>query len=645
MKKTIGILAHVDAGKTTFSESLLYHTNTIRTLGRVDHKNSFLDNNSIERERGITIFSECATFKIGDSDYYLIDTPGHVDFSSEMERALSVLDYAILIISGAEGIQSHTETLMNILKEYKIPTFIFINKIDREGYHRDNLLKEITKNFKINNVFIGDDIFADNVMEAVCENDEELLEDYLEGNVNKNKYLEFLHKAIKHCELYPCFEGSALKDIGMDNFIEKLELLTETNYNSSEDFAGIVYKIKYDEKNTKLTFIKALKGQLKVRDEFKIGDALNKVTSIRVYNGSKFITKDVVEAGDVFAVTGLTDSKAFDVLGNTTKSFKYNLEPSLISKVIYPEDVNVKDVLKIFMILDEEDPCLKVVWNEDLKEIHIHIMGKIQLEVLKEVLKERFALDVEFGPCKILYKETIANAVIGSGHFEPLRHYAEAHLYMEPGERNSGITFESKCHVDDLSIGYQNLIKTHVFEKEHKGILTGYPITDIKITLINGRSHLKHTSGGDFREATYRAIRQGLEQVENILLEPYYRFKIKVSNEYLGRVLSDISKLYGTFEDPIMEEDYVIIEGRGPVRTFMDYSSSLIAFTKGRGIISLIGDGYDVCHNTEEVIEEIAYDKKQDRENSSSSVFCSKGQGYIVEWDKVKDHIHCEIEN
>ncbi|MDD6796092.1 MAG: elongation factor G, partial [Clostridiaceae bacterium] len=332
-------------------------------------------------------------------------------------------------------------------------------------------------------------------------------------------------------------------------------------------------------------------------------------------------------------------------LGNTTKSFKYNLEPSLISKVIYPEDVNVKDVLKIFMILDEEDSCLKVVWNEELKEIHIHIMGKIQLEVLKEVLKERFALNVEFGPCKILYKETIANTVIGSGHFEPLRHYAEAHLYMEPGERNSGITFESKCHVDDLSIGYQNLIKTHVFEKEHKGILTGYPITDIKITLINGRSHLKHTSGGDFREATYRAIRQGLEQAENILLEPYYRFKIKVSNEYLGRVLSDISKLYGTFEDPIMEEDYVIIEGRGPVRTFMDYSSSLIAFTKGRGIISLIGDGYDVCHNTEEVIEEIAYDKKQDRENSSISVFCSKGQGYIVEWDKVKDHIHCEIEN
>lgn len=640
MKKTIGILAHVDAGKTTLCESILYHTKAIKTIGRVDHKNSFLDNDDIEKERGITIFSEGASFKINDSTYYLIDTPGHVDFSSEMERALSVLDYAILIISGGEGIQSHTETLMDILKKYKIPTFIFINKIDREGYDRESLLDEINKNFKINTLFIKDDIFAEDVKEAVCETDEELLEDYLEDKIDLKKYKASLIKAIKDCSIYPCFEGSALKDIGIESFLNNLDILTETNYISEGDFKGKIYKIKYDEKKTKLTFIKALEGRLKVRDEIN----LEKVSSIRLYNGNKFITKDYVEAGDVFAVTGLNTSKAGEVIGDLDESFNYNLEPSLISKVIYPEDSNVKEVLSIFQILDEEDPSLKVIWNEDLKEIHIHIMGKIQLEVLKELLKNRFDLQVDFGPCKILYKETIKNTVIGSGHFEPLRHYAEVHLLMEPGERNKGITFESRCHVENLNTGYQNLIRTHIFEREHKGILTGFPITDIKFTLINGRSHLKHTSGGDFREAVYRAIRQGLEEAENVLLEPYYKFKIKINNENIGRVLSDIQKLNGEFYDPVMEDNKVIINGRGPVKTFMDYGSSLIAFTKGTGSISFVSDGYDICHNADEVIKEIGYDKKADREYTSSSVFCSKGQGYIVEWDKVKEHIHCNLE-
>ncbi|MDS0524469.1 TetM/TetW/TetO/TetS family tetracycline resistance ribosomal protection protein [Clostridium sp. SHJSY1] len=643
MKKTIGILAHVDAGKTTFSEQVLYHTNSIRNLGRVDHKNSFLDNNSIEKERGITIFSEQATFHLGESKYFLVDTPGHVDFSSEMERSIGIMDYAIVLISGVEGIEGHTETVWNLLRKYNIPTFFFINKMDRVGYDRKRVIDEIKRNFTKDVCFLKDDYLEEeSVVEFICEKDEELLEKYLEGTVEKNEVLELFKKLIKSEKAFPCFEGSALQDIGISEFLEALELLTVTRYSEEGNFKGRVYKINYDEKGNRITFIKALSGELKVRDEFTFSGVINKVTSIKLFNGNKGLIQEKVVAGDVFGVTGLTEVSAGQGIGDV-ENINYEMAPTLTSKVIYKKDLNVKDVLSIFKILDEEDPSLNVIWNESLQEIHLHIMGKIQLEVLKEVLTNRFNLNIEFGPCKILYKETITTSVIGSGHFEPLKHYAEVHLELEPGERNSGIQFQSICSVDNLNIGHQNLVKTHIFERDHHGILTGSPLTDMKITLITGRAHLKHTSGGDFREATFRALRQGLEKSNNVILEPYYKFKISVKDEHIGRVLSDIQKYKGTFEPYEIQDGIVYIIGRGPVKNFMDYSSEIIAFTKGKGTISLLFDGYDLCHNEKEVIEEINYDKNIDIEYTSTSIFCSKGQGYLVSWDKVDKEMHCEV--
>lgn len=646
MKKTIGILAHVDSGKTTFSEQVLYNTKAIRSKGRVDHKDTFLDNNDIERERGITVFSEGAIFNIGDNEYYLIDTPGHVDFSAEMERSIEVLDAAIIVISGVEGVQGHTETVWNLLKEYKKPVFFFINKCDREGYDRDNVINEIRKNLTEDVVFLeGDYLENEEVQEFTAERDEVLLEKYFEGESSTEEILETLKKEIKSLKAFPCMEGAALQDIGINEFLKVFDELTFTSYDVvSTDFSGRVYKISHDEKGNKLTFIKVLEGSIKTKEEVTIGEDSEKINEIRIYNGSKYKTVDKAEAGDCFAAVNLSIGKCGDGIGTLKNSrLTFKIQPTLMSSVIFSEDKNPKDVLKIFRTLEEEDPALNVQYSEALKEIQISIMGKIQLEVLKEVVKRRFNLDTDFGPCKILYKETIKGSVRGCGHFEPLRHYAEVHLKIEEWERNSGITFENQAHPDNLSVGHQNLIRTHVFEREHKGILTGSPITDLKVTLLTGREHLKHTCGGDFREATYRAIRQGLEQAENVLLEPYYNFRINVPADCIGRVLSDIQKLSGEFEPAEITEDRAIIKGRGPVKTFMDYSTEIIAFSKGKGSISLIYDGYDVCHNTEEVIEEIGYNKDADIEYTSTSIFCAKGVGYPVKWDEAMEHMHCEI--
>jgi len=646
MKKTIGIVAHVDSGKTTFSEQVLFNTKAIRSKGRVDHKDAFLDNNDIERERGITVYSEGAFFNIEDNEYYLIDTPGHVDFSCEMERSIEILDAAIIIISGVEGIQGHTETVWNLLKEYKKPVFFFINKCDREGYDREKVLSQIRKNLTDDVVFLNSDYLNnDEVLEFIAERDEILLEKYLETDVSLKEVKDTLKKEISNLKAFPCMEGSALQDIGINEFLKVFNELTTSSYEeNSEEFSGRVYKISHDEKGNKLTFIKALKGFIKTKQEIKIGENIEKINEIRIYNGSKYKTVDKVQAGDCFAVVNLSIGKCGDGLGILNNSnLKFKIQPTLMSSVIYPEDKNPKDVLKIFKILEEEDPALNVKYSEALKEIQISIMGKIQLEVLKEVVKRRFNLDVDFGLCKILYKESIQGEVKGYGHFEPLRHYAEVHLKIEEGERNSGITFENQAHIDDLSVGHQNLVRTHVFEREHKGILTGSPLTDVKITLLTGREHLKHTCGGDFREATYRAIRQGLEQANNILLEPYYNFRINVPSEYIGRVLADIQKLSGEFEPAEINGDRAIIKGRGPVKTFMDYSTEIVAFSKGKGSISLMYDGYDICHNTKEVIEEINYDKDSDIEYTSTSIFCAKGAGYPVKWDEAKSHMHCEI--
>lgn len=649
MKKTIGILAHVDAGKTTFSEQILYHTNSIRVRGRVDHKTSFLDNHFIERERGITVFSDQGLFDYGKSTYYLIDTPGHVDFSCEMERAIAVMDYAIIVLSGVEGVQGHTETVWELLRKHKIPTIFFINKLDRTNADKHRVIDEIKSNLSKNCIYIDENLskeeLSNELIELISEYDEQLLEMYLEDDYNKELWIKTFTNLIKGNEIYPIFGGSALQDEGIVQFLENVETLTYTDYNENDSFSGRVYKIRHEENGNKIAFIKALTGSMNVRDEITYGDNIKeKVSSIRLYNGSKFKNVDKVAAGDIFGVTGLSEANAGDGLGTLTEKIHYDLIPTMMSKVIFDKSSNVKEVLSYFKMLDREDPALNVVWSEALQEIHVHIMGTIQLEVLREILQERFNLKIEFGPCKILYKETIAKETKGAGHFEPLRHYAEVHLKLEPLPRNSGIIFGNNCHADLLSTGHQNLIKSHIFEREHHGVLTGSPITDIKVTLLAGKAHLKHTSGGDFREATFRALRQGLEKVENIILEPYYRFKIEVNLDLMGRVLSDIQRLSGSFNPPHTNENKVIITGRGPVTTFMDYSMEIMAFSKGKGSINLMFDGYDTCHNSENVIEDIGYKRTVDIEYTSTSVFCSKGQGYLVEWDKADDEMHCDLE-
>lgn len=649
MHKAIGILAHVDAGKTTFAEQILYHTKSIKIRGRVDHKNSFLDNHKIEKERGITVFSEQGTFNYKDSTYYLIDTPGHMDFSSEMERAIQVMDYAVIIISGVEGIQGHTETVWNLLRKHNIPVLFFINKIDRVGANAENVIEDIKLNFTKKVCFIDKPLNSDElspeIIEFIAEQDEYLLEKYLEDNYEKDLWLKSIKKLIKKSELFPCFIGSALQDIGIEDFLENLHVLTYTEYNEEEKFSGRVYKIRHDEQNNRLTYIKALSGSLKVKEEIALpnieNDFCEKVNEIRIYNGDKYINVDKAEAGQIFAVTGLSSANVGDGIGTLKDKATYNMVPTLKSKVIFDESLNVKDVLRYFKILESEDPSLNIIWDEKFQEIQVYIMGVIQLEVLKNLMEERFNISIDFGPCEILYKETILDTVIGYGHFEPLKHYCEVHLKLEASERNSGITFESACHTDDLTVGNQNLVRTHIFEKDHHGILAGSPITDIKITLLTGRAHNKHTSGGDFREATFRALRQGLEKAKNVLLEPYYSFKMEVPLDYMGRVLSDIQKLKGDFNPPETIHNKAIIKGRGPVATFMNYSVEFISFTKGKGKFNFVFDGYDICHNEKEVIEKISYDKNADIEYTSTSIFCSKGQAFLVKYNEAEEYMHC----
>ena len=648
MNKTIGLFAHVDAGKTTLAEQILYHTESIKNLGRVDHKDSFLDNNDIEKNRGITIFSDQAVFKYKSSTYYLVDTPGHADFSSEMERTIEIMDYAIVIISAIEGIQAQTEIVWELLKKHRMPIFFFINKVDRAGANVEGILKDIRVNLTEDVCFISESIQLDKIskeiMEFAAERSDKLLEKYIEEDFTNQLWLDSIRDMIFKNKLFPCMSGSALQDKGIDDFLEKLDVLTFTKYNDREKFQGIVYKIRHDKQKNKITYIKILEGTLKVRDEIAVNtsqDYYEKVTQIRICNGDKFKTVDEASAGELAAVSGLSNSIVGCGLGNCHRKVNYEMVPALKSRVIFDKSLNEKDVLACFKVLEEEDPALKVSWNEKLGEIQVNIMGTIQLEVLKELVKERFDLPVDFGPCEILYKETIVETSYGCGHFEPLRHYAEVHLKLEPGERSSGISFYNECTTDDLDINYQKLIGKHIYERDHHGILTGFPITDIKITLITGRSHVKHTCGGDFREATFRALRQGLEGVKNILLEPYYRFKIKVSSEYMGRILSDIQKLKGSFENPNNLNSEVIITGRGPVSTFMNYAVEFTSFTKGRGKINFVLDGYDICHNEEEVIENVGYDKNADVDYTSTSVFCSKGQAFLVSGEEAERYMHC----
>lgn len=646
MKKTFGIFAHVDAGKTTFSEQILYYTKSIRKKGRVDYKEAFLDSQKVEKERGITVFSDVGTFSYDGDTYYLIDTPGHIDFSPEMERTLSILDYAILVVSAVEGIQGHTETLWNLLKNRKIPTFIFINKIDRVGADVNKVYQQLKRRFSEDICLLSNNSLmnlSDEEIEFIAGKDEELLNLYFEDNYNNQLWINKLKFLVKERQIFVASSGSALLDQGVREFLDIFNKLTMTNYELADIFTGKVFKIRYDEKGTRITYIKALSGLLKVKDELVYNhngeEIREKVNEIRAYNGVKYEIKDVASEGDVFAVTGISNMKAG--MGIGIEDSTEEMIPTLTAKVLYDSTVNIKEVLKYLKILESEEKTLNVQYDEILKEMHINVMGKIQLEVLKEIIQERFNLNVEFDKPEILYKETIGNEVNGYGHFEPLRHYAEVHLKLLPGERGEGIVFENRCHNDYLTPGQQNLIKTHIFEKKHRGILTGSEIDDIKVILITGRAHIKHTESGDFREATKRALRQGLDSAENILLEPYYNFKIEVDNQLLGRVLSDVQKMNGTFNEQQSVGDRVIITGRGPVATFMDYSLEFQALSKGKGGLSLMYGGYDVCHNAEEVIERIGYNKDADPEYTSSSIFCAKGVGYSVKGDEVVNYMHC----
>lgn len=650
MNKTIGILAHVDAGKTTFSEQLLYYTNSIKHRGRVDHKDAFLDSHDIERQRGITVFADQGMFTYGDSNYYVLDTPGHIDFSPEMERGIQAMDYAIVIISAVEGIEGQTETVWELLRKHGVPCFFFINKSDRIGADVQQVVEDIRSTFTANACDITDNLLSDGVMseeliEFIAERDEALLDHYMVEGYSQDLWLNTMRRLIQENRIFPYTCGSALQGIGVDRFLQKLDLLTVTDYCNEQPFAGRVYRIRHDDQGTKITYIKALSGTLKVRDTIDYGVAehmvTEKVTQIRLYNGREYKAVDRVEAGELFAVTGLTRTHVGDGVGALQERVSFDLIPTLKSKVIFEPNVNVKEALASFNMLNAEDPSLNVTWEEKLQQIHIHVMGKIQLEVLEQLIKERFNLNVTFGTPEILYKETIVTETIGYGHFEPLGHYAEVHLQIQPGERNHGIVFQNACHADDLSVGNQNLIRHHVFEREHHGLLTGSPFTDVVVTLLTGRAHNKHTSGGDFREATYRALRQGLEKTQNVLLEPYYHFKIKVELDHIGRVLSDISQAHGRFDAPKSEgNSKVIISGTVPVATFMDYNSQLASFTQGKGFISLTFAGYDRCHNEQEVIERIGYNKEADAEYTSSSIFCAKGQGYTVGWEEAEESMH-----
>ena len=637
MKKiVIGILAHVDSGKTTLSEALLYQSGNISRLGRVDHRNSFLDTFSIERNRGITIFSKQAVLKYKDTEFTLLDTPGHVDFSAETERTLQVLDYAVLVISATDGIQSHTQTLWKLLAKYNVPCFIFINKMDLDGADREQVVSELKTKFSDGCVDFdrnNTSEFYENI--ALC--DEKLLNQYYESETIKK---DDIVTCIISRKIFPCRFGSALKLEGVVEFLECLYSYTETPKYSS-GFAGKVYKISED-KGQRLTFLKITGGSLKVKEILKSdkNEHSEKVNQIRIYSGDKFSSVDEAAAGTVCAVTGITFAGPGDGLGTEENTGLPVLEPVLTYRLELPDDINVHTALEKMKILGAEDPQLKVVWNERPGEIQVQLMGDVQLEVLQSIIAERFGINVFFGKGNIIYKETIEDTVEGVGHFEPLRHYAEVHLLLKPAKRDSGIVFKSNCKEDLLDKNWQRLILTHLYEKTHIGVLTGSPITDMEITLVSGKAHAKHTEGGDFRQATYRAVRHGMRCAKSVLLEPVYEFTLEVPTENIGRAMTDIQRMHGNFSTPETTGDCSVISGTAPVSTMYDYSREVIQYTHGKGKLICTLKGYEPCHNADEVIENIGYDCDSDTDNSCDSVFCSHGAGYTVKWNEVKSHMH-----
>ena len=643
---TMGILAHVDAGKTTLSEGILYTCKAIRKLGRVDHQDAFLDTNTLERNRGITIFSKQAECTLGEFGITLLDTPGHVDFSAEMERTLQVLDYGILVISGADGVQGHTETLWRLLSRYQIPVFLFINKMDQPGTDRETLLVELKEKLDTNCVDFSADQTSEDWKEQVAVCDEQVMEAYLEGEEISRVQIQ---KMIRERKLFPCYFGSALKLTGVKEFLEDLKLrIRESSY--PESFGAKIYKITRDSQGERLSHMKITGGALKVKSVLSNGKPgergegiwQEKVNQIRIYSGEKYTMVSEVKAGTVCAVTGLTATYPGQGLGSEQASDMPVLEPVLSYRIGLPEEVNVHQALLQLRQLEEEEPLLHIVWNGTLGEIYAQVMGEVQIEILKSLIKERFGMTVTFDEGNIVYKETILEPVEGIGHFEPLRHYAEVHLLLEPGETGSGLTFATDCSEDVLDRNWQRLILTHLEEREHKGVLLGAPITDMKITLLTGRAHIKHTEGGDFRQATYRAVRQGLRKAKSQLLEPYYEFRLEVPSEQVGRSMTDIQKMLGEFDPPKTEGEMTVLTGSAPVVTMRDYQKEVISYTSGRGRLSCTLKGYYPCHNQEEVVEAVGYDPEADLENPTGSVFCAHGAGFVVNWDQVEEYMHVE---
>ena len=658
MKKlVIGILAHVDAGKTTLSERLLYLCGVIRQIGRVDHGDTFLDNYELEKERGITIFSKQAILKTEDVEVTLLDTPGHVDFSAEMERTLQVLDYAILVINGMDGVQSHTMTLWRLLERYQIPTFLFVNKMDQNGTDHEALLADLKAHLHENCVDFGkiqendeENTLTSDQMENIAVCDETLLEKYLEtGSIEEEEITELITQR----KIFPCYFGSALKEDGVEDFWNGVQKYTREPKRPAE-FGAKVFKIARDEQGNRLTYMKITGGSLKAKTMLSSrakGQALpgvrqqqedweEKADQLRLYSGAKYATITEAEAGTICAVTGLTRTYPGEGLGIESESELPVLEPVLNYQIQLPDDCDPHQMLQKLRQLEEEEPELHILWDSQLGEIHAQLMGEVQIEILKKLIWDRFHVAVEFGTGSIVYKETVADPVEGVGHFEPLRHYAEVHLLIEPGEPGSGCQFFTACSEDVLARNWQRLILTHLEEKEHIGVLTGSPLTDVQITLLTGRAHAKHTEGGDFRQATYRAVRQGLRKAKNILLEPYYEFRLEVPAEMIGRAMADVQKMQGSFESPETDGTTAVLKGTAAVSQMRDYQKEVVAYTHGTGKLFCTLKGYAPCKNQEEIVQKAAYDPESDLENPTGSVFCAHGAGFVVPWDQVEDYMH-----
>ena len=635
----LGILAHVDSGKTTLSEGLLYRSGAIRKLGRVDHKDAFLDTDALEKARGITIFSKQALLRAGDTAITLLDTPGHVDFSTETERTLQVLDYAVLVVSGTDGVQSHTETLWRLLRRYRVPTFVFVNKMDLPGKSRQELMEQLSS--RLGEGFVDFGAPQPDRDEALALCDEQLMDRLLDAGALEP---EQIIPAIARRHVFPCWFGSALRLEGVDQLLEGLDRYTRAAP-ALGSFGAKVFKISQDEQGARLTWLRVTGGQLKVKAQLTGGAEepwTEKANQLRLYSGAKYTLAEQVLPGQVCAVTGLTKTRPGEGLGAQRDGDLPVLEPVLSYQVLLPEGADVHAALGKLHRLEEEEPQLHVVWNETLGEIHVQLMGEIQLEVLRSLLAERFGMTVEFGPGGILYKETITQPMEGVGHYEPLRHYAEVHLLLEPLPRGSGLQFAADCREEVLDKNWQRLVLTHLEEKEHLGVLTGSPLTDVKITLLAGRAHLKHTEGGDFRQATYRAVRQGLMMAESQLLEPWYAFRLELPLENLGRALSDIQRMEGSFDPPDSGTDTATLTGFAPVATMRDYPTEVAGYTRGRGHLSLSPAGYRPCHNAQQVIDAVGYQPEHDLENPADSIFCAHGAGFVVPWDQVRSHMHVD---